>query len=159
MKDIFKEHKEAEVNREMIKRMILPVLIGMIVMVDACGSFADVVVVVNPSNKVTALKKSVVMRYFFKKSTMWDNGMQVVPVDLTATNAVREEFSSSVLGSSTKKVEGHWISESLTGGKSAPEIVSSPSLVKKRVAAEPGGIGYMDRAEVDSSVKVVDVAD
>ena len=81
--------------------MILPVLTGMIVMVYVQGSSAEVVVVVNPSNQITALKKSVVMRYFFKKSTMWDNGMQVVPVDLTATNAAREEFSSSVLGSST----------------------------------------------------------
>ncbi len=146
-------------NRETIKHMVLPVLIGMIVMVYAHRSFADVVVVVNPSNQAANLKKSVVARYFLKKSTTWDNGTQVVPIDLAVTDAAREEFSESMLSSSPKKVESHWISESLTGGKSAPEIVSSATLVKKRVASETGGIGYIDRVEVDSSVKVVDIID
>ncbi len=123
------------------------------------SSFADMVVVVNKTNPVTAVKKTVVGRYFLKKSTMWDFGIKVVPIDLPATEPVREEFSKRILASSPREVESHWISESLVGGKSAPEIVNNAALVKKRVAAEPGGIGYIDSAELDDSVKRVEVVD
>lgn len=123
------------------------------------SSFADMVVVVNKTNPVTAVKKSVVGRYFLKKSTMWDFGIKVLPIDLPAAEPVREEFSKRILESSPREVESHWISESLLGGKSAPEIVNNAALVKKRVAAEPGGIGYIDSAELDDSVKKVEVVD
>lgn len=143
----------------------LRINVGILAILAAVGagyvhsSFADMVIVVNKTNPVTAVKKTVVGRYFLKKSTMWDFGIKVVPIDLPAAEPVREEFSKRILQSSPREVESHWISESLVGGKSAPEIVNNAALVKKRVAAEPGGIGYIDSAELDDSVKRVEVVD
>jgi ABC-type phosphate transport system substrate-binding protein len=143
----------------MKKTIFLMMVIGFVLTGGAASSFADVVVVVNKANSVTTVKKSVLGRYFLKKTTSWESGTPVVPVDLPATDPLREEFSGWILKMSPKNVEGHWITESLTGGKAAPEIVNSGTLVKKRVASEPGGVGYIDSAEVDGSVKVIEVVE
>ncbi len=121
--------------------------------------FTDVVIIVNRENPVKTMKKSVLARYFLKKTTRWDSGTRVVPIDLTVSNPVRKEFSEGVLQKSPHEVEEYWIAESLTGGKSAPEIVTDSDLVKKRVAAEAGALGYLDKTQVDETVKVVEIAE
>ena len=121
--------------------------------------FTDVVIIVNRENPVKTVKKSVLARYFLKKTTRWDSGARVVPIDLTVSSPVRQEFSEGVLQKSPHEVEEYWIAESLTGGKLAPEIVSDPALVKKRVAADAGALGYVDKTQVDETVKVVEIAE
>ena len=121
--------------------------------------FTDVVIIVNRENPVKTVKKSVLARYFLKKTTRWDSGTRVVPIDLTVSNPVRQEFSEGGLQKSPHEVEEYWIAESLTGGKLAPEIVSDPALVKKRVAADAGALGYVDKTQVDETVKVVEIAE
>ncbi|MBI5150184.1 MAG: hypothetical protein HZA28_05385 [Candidatus Omnitrophica bacterium] len=121
--------------------------------------FSDVVVIVNKDNPVQTVKKSALVRYFMKKTTRWDNGTRVVPVDLTVSDSVRQEFSEGILKKSPHEVEEYWIAESLTGGKSAPEIVTDSVLVKKRVAADAGALGYIDRTQADATVKIVEIVD
>lgn len=122
-------------------------------------AFANVVIIVNKNNPVKAVKRGTVASYFLKKSTSWDTGARVVPIDLTAKDPARQEFSEWILKKSAKSVEEHWIGESLTGGKSAPDIVGDATLAKKRVAAELGAIGYIDNTALDSSVKAVEVVE
>lgn len=125
----------------------------------ARSAFAEVVVVVNKANPATTVTKNVLERYFLKKTTTWDTGIKIAPVDLPATDPVREEFSKTILGRTPREVESHWISQSLLGGKSAPEVVTNSALVKKHVAAEPGAIGYINISDLDDSVKRVVVVD
>lgn len=125
----------------------------------ARSAFAEVAVVVNKTNPATTVMKSALERYFLKKTTTWDTGIKIAPVDLPATDPVREEFSKTILGKTPREVESYWISQSLLGGKSAPEVVTNSALVKKHVAAEPGAIGYINSSDLDDSVKRVVVAD
>ena len=153
------QQKEATVDRK------LKIMFGVLLILGAVGSgyvhsaLAEVVVVVNRTSPVTAVKKSVLKRYFFKKTTMWDYGEKVAPIDLPAGDPVREEFSKNILGISSRDVETYWISESLIGGKSAPEVVNNSHLVKARVAANPAAIGYLNISDLDDSVKRVEVVD
>jgi ABC-type phosphate transport system substrate-binding protein len=123
------------------------------------GAFAEVAIVVNKANPATTVTKGALGRYFLKKTTMWDTDIKIAPVDLPATDPVREEFSRTILGRTPKGVESHWISQSLVGGKSAPEVVSNSALVKKHVAADSGAIGYINASDLDDSVKQVEVVD
>jgi ABC-type phosphate transport system substrate-binding protein len=144
----------------MINKKIRVIVIGILATIWFTArtslGFTDVVVIANKNNPVQTLKKSVLVRYFLKKTTSWDNGTRVVPIDLTVSDPVRQEFSEGILQKSPHEVEEYWIAESLTGGKSAPEIVSDSALVKKRVAADAGALGYVDKAQVDETVKVVE---
>ena len=121
--------------------------------------FTDVVVIVNKENPAKTVKKSALARYFLKKSTRWDSGARVVPIDLTVSDPAREEFSAGILKKSPREVEEYWIAESLTGGKSAPEIVTDSSLVKKRVASDAGALGYVDKTQVDETVKIIEIVE
>ncbi len=125
----------------------------------ARSAFAEVVVVVNKANPAATVTKKVLERYFLKKTTTWDTGIKIVPIDLPATDPVREDFSKTILGRTPREVESHWISQSLLGGKSAPEVVTNSALVKKYVAADPGAIGYINISDLDDSVKRVEVVD
>jgi len=125
----------------------------------ARSAFAEVAVVVNKANPATTVTKGALGRYFLKKTTMWDTDIKIAPVDLPATDPVREEFSRTILGRTPRGVESHWISQSLLGGKSAPEVVNNSTLVKKYVAADPGAIGYINISDLDDSVKRVVVVD
>jgi hypothetical protein len=42
-----------------------------------------------------------------------------------------------------------------TGKGQPPKVLASAAEVKKAVAADPQSVGYIDRADVDSTVKVV----
>ncbi|MBI5415400.1 MAG: hypothetical protein HZA29_01145 [Candidatus Omnitrophica bacterium] len=145
----------------MINKKIRVIVIGILAIIWFTArtslGFTDVVVIVNKNNPVQTVKKSVLVRYFLKKTTSWDKGTRVVPIDLTVNDPVRQEFSEGILQKSPHEVEEYWIAESLTGGKSAPEIVSDFALVKKRVAADVGALGYVDKTQVDETVKVVEV--
>ncbi len=125
----------------------------------ARGAFAEVAIVVNKTNPAATVTKGALERYFLKKTTTWDTDIKISPVDLPATDPVREEFSRTILGKTPRGVESHWISQSLLGGKSAPEVVNNSALVKKHVAADPGAIGYINVSDLDDSVKRVEVVD
>lgn len=144
----------------------LKIMLGTIIILGATvgteyvrSAFAEVAVIVNKTNSVTTVKKSVLERYFFRKTTKWDSGVEVMPIDLRATDPARVEFSDSFLGRSPREVEVYWISQSLVGGKSAPEVVNNSMLVKKYVASDSGAIGYINITDLDDSVKQVAVVD
>jgi hypothetical protein len=42
-----------------------------------------------------------------------------------------------------------------TGHGQPPKVVADAAAVKKAVAADPKAVGYIDKADVDASVKVV----
>ncbi len=123
------------------------------------NAFAEVAIVVHKDNSVTTVTKSALGRYFLRKTTAWDTGIRIAPVDLPITDPVREEFSKTILGKNSREIESHWISQSLVGGKSAPEVVANSALVKKNVSADPGGIGYINVSDLDDSVKRVEVVE
>jgi len=118
---------------------------------------AKVVIIVSHNNPESSIKVSVIKRMFLRKKSKWSNGEKVVPVDLSSDSEARTEFSTSILGKSVKEMESHWISEIVTGGKEAPEIVADSSLAKEAVANNPGAIAYIDENDLDESVKAIDV--
>jgi hypothetical protein len=42
-----------------------------------------------------------------------------------------------------------------TGHGQPPKVLADAAAVKKAVAADPKSVGYIDKADVDSTVKVV----
>src|SRR5687767_10944127 len=55
-------------------------------------------IIVNPVNPVTTLSKSQLSSIFLRRTTAWDNGQPVKPVDQAETSPLREAFSREVLG-------------------------------------------------------------
>lgn len=114
---------------------------------------ADVVVIVNKSGP-DSMTKEQVADVFLGRTTTLPGGAGAAPQDLPESSALRDEFYSKVTGKSAAQAKSHWSKMAFTG-KGTPPKEGSSNDVKKAVAATPGGIGYVEKAAVDGSVKSV----
>ena len=116
---------------------------------------ADVVAVVSSTSEVTSLSKAQVTDIFLGKVSRFPNGTQAIPIDQADGSPARDEFYAKYAGNSPAQVKAHWAKIIFTGRGQPPKAVSNSVEVRKVIAANPQAIGYIERNEVDRSVKVV----
>jgi ABC-type phosphate transport system substrate-binding protein len=121
-----------------------------------CSSmaFADVAVIVHPSNG-DALDKDSISRLFLNKMKAFPNGTKAVPLALAEGQAATDEFNGKVLNKSAPQLTAFWSKLVFTGKGQPPKALGSDAEVVSAVAADPGAIGYVDAGSVDESVRVV----
>jgi ABC-type phosphate transport system substrate-binding protein len=108
---------------------------------------ADVVVIVSARSAATTMTANEIASIYLGKSTA------MKPVD-NAT-PVRAQFYSAVAGKDEAQVKAIWSKLVFTGKAAPPKLLPSSADVVKAVAADPNAIGYIEKAAMDSSVKVV----
>jgi hypothetical protein len=116
---------------------------------------ADVVVVVSAKNSVSTLSRSQVVDLFLGKSSRFPDGRAAVPVDQAEGSEARDAFYLAFADKTPAQVKAHWSKVIFTGRGQPPRAVAGGRLVKKLVAGNVDAVGYIDRSEVDESVKVV----
>jgi ABC-type phosphate transport system substrate-binding protein len=125
----------------------------------SAGAFAQVAVVVNLNSPITALTADQVSGIFLGRSNTLPSGGTAQPVDLPSSAPTRQVFYTKVTGKSLAQVKADWSRLVFSGKTTPPKEVATSDDVKKFVASNPGGIGYIEQSAVDSSVKVVFSAD
>lgn len=110
---------------------------------------ADIVIVVNPKNPATAMTTAQASQFFLGKSAMF------TPVDQGESAPIRAEFYKKLADKDLSEVKAIWSKLVFTGKGTAPKELHSNADVKKAIAADPAGIGYIDKSAVDASVKVI----
>ncbi len=143
--------------------MLKLVLLGLLAMQGAPPDPPGYLVVVSPSNRTSSLTRRELAKLFLKKSAQWSDGSAVLPVDQSATSAVRAAFTRDVL-----KVEGmdklssviaYWQQELYAGRAVPPPVKSGDTEVLAFVAANPGALGYVSPQAELRGVKVITVSD
>ncbi len=112
-------------------------------------AMAEVVIVVNAKNAATHMSLEQASQFFLGKSTMF------TPVDQSEGSAIRAEFYKKVADKEPSQVKALWSKLVFTGKGTLPKEYNSSADVKKALAADPNGIGYIEKSAVDASVKVV----
>ncbi|WP_305822383.1 hypothetical protein [Massilia brevitalea] len=112
-------------------------------------AMAEVVVVVNPKAAESSMTKDQVAQFFLGKSSA------MPPVDQSEDSPQRAEFYKKVTDKDASQAKALWSKLVFTGKATMPKEVANSAAVKAAVAANPKAIGYMDKASVDASVKVV----
>lgn len=112
------------------------------------------VVIVNANNSST-ITEADVSRIFLGKLKSFSNGTEAIPVDQAEGSPMRAEFVSSVLKKNDQQMKAYWAQLLFTGKGTPPKEMTSGADVKKLVAENPALIGYVDKGDVDASVKVV----
>ena len=120
-------------------------------------ALADVVVVVSAKSPITTLSQNQTVNIFLGKSNRFPDETPALPVDQREGAAVRDEFYSRFAGKSAAQVKAHWSKIIFTGRGRPPAEVENSGEVKKRVAANPGAIGYIDKSALDANVKMVTI--
>ena len=121
----------------------------------ASPALAEVAVVVGPKTSNSPLTKEQTSAIFLGKSTSLPSGTGVVLFDLPESNPLRDEFYTKVTGKTAAQVKAHWAKMSFTGKGTPPREVASSSELKKSIAGIAGGIGYIEKAALDDSVRSV----
>lgn len=110
---------------------------------------AEIVVVVNPANPASRMFTEQAAQFFLGKSN------QFTPVDQGKESAIRRDFYQKLAGKTLAQVEAVWAKIEFSGKGTMPKSYGTDAAVKKAIAADPSAIGYIDKAAVDDSVKVL----
>ena len=112
-------------------------------------------VVVVAGKGVGDMSKDQVSDIFLGKASSLPGGGTAMPIDQPESSLQRDEFYSTVTGKSAAQAKSLWSKLAFTGKGTPPKEVGSSADVKKTVAGTPGAIGYIEKAAVDDTVKVV----
>jgi len=76
-------------------------------------------------------------------------------IDLPEGSALRDQFYRNAIDREPAQVKAVWARVVFTGKGQAPLMLPDADSVKKAVATDPKAIGYIDKSQVDGSVKVL----
>jgi ABC-type phosphate transport system substrate-binding protein len=120
-------------------------------------ALADVVAVVSAKSQVDHLSKKELADLFLGRTARLPDGSQVMPVDQEEGSPARSEFYTEFVGKSPAQMREHWSKIIFTGRGKPPFAVANDAATRKLVAGNPHAIGYIDRSQLDNSVKVLRV--
>jgi hypothetical protein len=108
---------------------------------------SDIVVIMAPG--AAALSKDQVTNVYIGRTK------DLKPLDLPDSSPSRETFYKKATDRDLAQVRAVWARISFTGLGQPPKQLADDAAVKKAVAADPKAVGYIDKANVDSTVTVV----
>lgn len=110
---------------------------------------AELVIVAAANSPAGSLTKDQASDIFLGKSTTF------TPLDQPASSALRDEFYSKVTGKSAAQAKSHWSKLSFTGRGTPPKEGRDSNDIKRQVSGNPKLLSYIEKSDVDSSVKVL----
>jgi ABC-type phosphate transport system substrate-binding protein len=119
------------------------------------GAEPEIVVIVSQQSTVTALTRDQVADIFLGKASRLPGGTKAVPLDQPEGSALRESFYREYAGKSRAQLKAHWARIIFTGRGQPPAEVPDSQAARKQVAESPGTLAYVERSQVDASVRVV----
>jgi len=127
------------------------------VLVAGAAQAAPYKIVVNNSVSVSSLSKKAASDLFLKKTTKWEGGAAVLPVDQLDSSSTREGFSKSVHGKTAAAVKSYWNQQIFSGREVPPVEKKSDAEVLSFVRSTPGAIGYVSDSASTDGVRVVTI--
>jgi len=127
----------------MKKPITLSLIMMLFMITDALPAQDSFKVIVNGSNSIGALSKSMLTRFFTKKVMEWEDGSEVVPIDLQRDSSVRELFSKIILQKDVASVVTYWTVQLFSGRSTPPVEFETEEEILKYVQTNKGAIGYI----------------
>ena len=121
----------------------------------AATATADVVAVVSSKSTLVTLSKDQVTDIFLGKTTRFPDGTQAIPIDQQEGTPARDEFYTKFAGRSPAQIKSHWTKIIFTGRGKPPRTAGDSLEARKLTAMNPQAISYLQRSEIDASVKVL----
>ena len=136
----------------MFNLKLVSLCIGLLIASDAAN--AGGVVIVNKDNQAVLSEKDI-SRIFLGNLKSYSTGDTITPINITSKKALRKEFNKKVLHKSSSQVKAYWSKLLFSGKGVPPKELKSDQQIKEFIAANPNAIGYIDRKNLDDSVKSI----
>ncbi|MBL4583444.1 MAG: phosphate ABC transporter substrate-binding protein [Pseudomonadales bacterium] len=124
------------------------------ILVFSTNVFAEISVIVHPSNEA-ALSKKAASKIFLGKSKKFADGGSAIPIEQADGSSSRKAFHAGITQKKSSQLKAYWSRIIFTGKGQPPKEVSDDAAVIALVSKDPKMIGYVDSASVNDSVKVV----
>jgi ABC-type phosphate transport system substrate-binding protein len=118
------------------------------------SAFAEISVIVHPSNSAE-LSKEDITRIFLGKQKSFSGGGSAVPISQDESSKIYEDFNTTVTNKTNSQLKAYWSKLVFTGKGTPPKTVSGDSEVIDLISNNPSLIGYVDSSSVTGNVKVV----
>jgi ABC-type phosphate transport system substrate-binding protein len=112
-------------------------------------------VIVHPDNPATSVSRGFLRDAYLKKSTEWEGGEVILPVDLSWRFAERRVFTEQVLQKTPAQVKAYWNQQIFSGKGVPPPEADSARAVIVYVLANPGAVGYIPASTDPAGAKVI----
>lgn len=129
---------------------------GILLILAVSAANAEVVAVVSTSNPVAELSAAQISDIFLGKSSRFPDGSAAIPIDQPESSAERGEFYARYVGKSAVEMKMHWSKLIFTGRGQPPRELQDAHAVKALLAQNPATISYLDRSQVDETLRVVE---
>lgn len=116
---------------------------------------ADLYVIVNKNNAVQQLDKKQLVDLYMGRLSFFSTGARVLTIDLASDDKNREVFYRVLIDKSVSEVNAYWARLLFTGRATPPFRVDSEQEVINFIKNNDSAIGYVSKAALTPSVKVV----
>jgi len=141
-----------------LRRACAALASGLLLAVAGAGparAASDLVVIVSARSQVATLRSDQVAALFLGQSMRFPDGAEAAPLDQRIGAPLRDEFYLRVTGKTPALLKAHWSKMVFTGRGQPPGELPDSAAVRRKVAADPNAIGYVDRGALDPSVRAV----
>lgn len=118
------------------------------------SAFADILVVVHPSNN-NELTEPQIVDIFLSRNSRFADDTIAVPLNQAKNSAARAKFEGSVLKKTASQMKAHWSKLVFRGKGTPPMEAGNDADVISLISTNPNFIGYIDESAVTDSVKVI----
>jgi ABC-type phosphate transport system substrate-binding protein len=125
--------------------------------VASAAASEDYKIIVNPDNPVAALDRQFLRDAFLRKTSDWNGGEAIRPIDLANRFPVRDRFAQDVLKKSPSQLKSYWNQQIFSGKGVPPPEADSTAAVVAYVLAHRGAVAYLPLEADAGAAKVVKV--
>lgn len=118
-------------------------------------ALADVVPVVSARSTIDHLSRKELADIFLGRTARSPDGAPVVPIDQDEGSTTRDEFYATFIGKTPAQLRAYWSKIIFTGRGKPPSTVLDGRDARKLVATNPHAIAYVERNQLDDTVKAV----
>ncbi len=113
--------------------------------------------IVNPRVGLSTITTNEARLFMTLRLKAWPNGVPVKVFVLPDDDPLHRRFVKNVLGLFPYQLRRVWDRQLFSGTGQAPTTVETEAEMIRRVAADPGGLGYVKTLPVDSTVRSLEV--
>ena len=117
-------------------------------------AWADIVVIVNLNNN-NPLTISQIRKIYLGKTKSFPNGKLAMPLDLPSENSIRQEFLRKVVQKDKSAYNSYWARMLFSSRGRPPKTLEDSEAIKAAIRKNKNTIGFIDREDLDDSVRVV----
>ncbi|MBI3581481.1 MAG: hypothetical protein HY098_05310 [Nitrospinae bacterium] len=141
-------------SRSLLKASIVALALSLAF---ADKAFAELIVIVNKDNPATAFRAADLRRIYNGGKRMFENGVVIQPANLASDNPLGKDFFISVLHIDAESYRLFWVRMIFSGKGRPPVEFETEQEAIKFVAANKGGLAFVDSPNATDAVKTVKI--